>query len=251
MTEYSGSGDPQRSLELLWGLRERPTRGPKARLSVPELTAVAVAIADAEGLAAVSMRRVADELGVSPMSLYTYVPGKAELFDLMLDTVQGETARTAVEGGWRDRLEQVARENAALLHRHPWLLQIGGSRPSLGPGMTAKYDHELRTIDGIGLTDVEMDSILTLVLGYVASAVRAAVDAAQAVRQTGLTDEQWWEKHGPLLAKIADPERFPVATRVGTAAGQAHNTAYDPGHAFEFGLARVLDGIESFIESRG
>src|SRR5919112_1054849 len=86
-TEYSGSGDPQRSMELLWGLQQRPKRGPKPRLTVEQIVQAALGVADAEGLAALSMRRVADELGVAPMSLYTYVPSKAELIDVMLDAV--------------------------------------------------------------------------------------------------------------------------------------------------------------------
>ena len=91
--EYSGGGDPERSIELLWGLREPPGRGPKPRLTVAKITRSAIELADTEGLTALSMRRVAERLGVSTMSLYTYVPGKAELIDLMLDTVYGETAR--------------------------------------------------------------------------------------------------------------------------------------------------------------
>jgi AcrR family transcriptional regulator len=251
MTEYSGSGDPQRSLELLWGIHERPTRGPKARLTVAEITQAAIKGADADGLTALSMRRVADQLGVSTMSLYTYVPGKAELMDLMVDAVFGETERRAHPAGdWRSALETIARQNAALYHRHPWLLHVATARPPLGPNAIAKYEYELQAIDGIGLTDVEMDSVLTLILGYVHGAVRGAIDAAQAVHRTGMTDQQWWEANGPLLAKILDADRYPVATRVGTAAGQEFNAAYDPEHAFEFGLKRVLDGIEALVRSR-
>ncbi|MFC7716310.1 TetR/AcrR family transcriptional regulator C-terminal domain-containing protein [Nonomuraea recticatena] len=119
------------------------------------------------------MRRVAEKLGVGTMSLYTYVPGKPELLDVMLDTVYGETARPEdVPGGWRGRLEQIARENWALYLRHPWLLQVATSRPVLGPHTTAKYEYELRAIDGIGLSDVEMDSVITLVTGFVHGAAR-------------------------------------------------------------------------------
>ena len=111
-TEYSGTGDPARSMALLWGGdRTRPTRGPQARPDAstgswpPRST-----LADAEGLAALSMRRVAERLGVGAMSLYTYVPGKAELLDLMLDTVgEPTTAGRTRPGGWRAALELRAR----------------------------------------------------------------------------------------------------------------------------------------------
>src|SRR5207253_2790191 len=110
-TEYTGRGDPAKSLELLWGLRSRPTRGPKPALTIEQIVAAAVGIADTEGLVAMSMRRVADELGVGAMTLYRYVPGKAELLDVMLDSVYGEMSRREVDGDWRAKLDAVAREN--------------------------------------------------------------------------------------------------------------------------------------------
>jgi AcrR family transcriptional regulator len=250
-TEFTGSGDPARSLALLWRTGERPTRGRKAELSVDRIVQAAIEVADADGLAALSMRRVAERLGVGTMSLYTHVPGKAELLDVMLDTVLGETARPEeVPGGWRARLEQIARENWALFHRHPWMLQIATARPPLGPNVTAKYDYELRAIDGIGLTDVEMDSVLSLVLGHAAGAARSAIEAAQVARLSGESDQQWWEARAPLLDRIFDARRFPTAARVGQAAGEAYGAASDPEHAFEFGLQRVLDGIEALVEAR-
>jgi AcrR family transcriptional regulator len=250
-TEFTGSGDPARSLALLWRTGERPTRGRKAELSVDRIVQAAIEVADADGLAALSMRRVAERLGVGTMSLYTHVPGKAELLDVMLDTVLGETARPEeVPGGWRARLEQIARENWALFHRHPWMLQIATARPPLGPNVTAKYDYELRAIDGIGLADVEMDSVLSLVLGHAAGAARSAIEAAQVARLSGESDRQWWEARAPLLDRIFDARRFPTAARVGQAAGEAYGAASDPEHAFEFGLQRVLDGIEALVEAR-
>jgi AcrR family transcriptional regulator len=250
-TEYSGSGDPKRSMELLWGVQERPRRGPRPRLTVEEITFAAIEVADTEGLAALSMRRVAERLGIAAMSLYTYVPGKAELLDLMLDTVSAETARPAdVPGGWRGRLEQVARQNWELYRRHPWMVHIAPGRPVLGPNMLAKYDYELGAVEGTGLTDVEMDSVLTLVLGHVAGTARGVVDAAEAERRTGMTDAQWWEAHAPLLEQVFDAARFPTAARVGAAAGEALQAAYDPEHAFEFGLRRVLDGVGVLVASR-
>ncbi|MEO3871948.1 TetR/AcrR family transcriptional regulator [Nonomuraea sp. B12E4] len=249
--EYSGKGDPARSLALLWRTSERTSRKGKPGLSVARIVRAAIEVADAEGLQTLSMRRVAERLGVGTMSLYTYVPGKPELFDVMLDQVYGETARPEhVPGGWRGRLEQIARENWALYLRHPWLLQVAASRPVLGPNFTAKYDYELRAVDGIGLSDLEMDSVITLVTGFVHGAARGAVEAAQVESLTGLSDEQWWAAHAPFLNRIADSDRYPVASRVGQAAGEALNAAYSPEHAFEFGLQRVLDGIAALIGQR-
>jgi AcrR family transcriptional regulator len=251
-TEYSGGGDPARSMALLWRTSERASRKGKPDLSVDRIVRAAIDVADGEGLGALSMRRVAERLGVGTMSLYTYVPGKAELIDVMLDTVYGETARPAhVEGGWRARLELIARENLALYRRHPWLLQVVAmTRPPLGPNLMAKYEYELGAIADIGLSDIEMDSVVTLIGGFVHGAARGAVEATQAAQRTGVTDEQWWYATAPYLEKVFDASRYPVAARVGAAAGEAFRAAFDPDHAFEFGLQRVLDGIETFIGSR-
>ena len=251
-TEHSGGGDPARTMALLWGRQKRPSRGPKPGLSVGEVVGAAIGVADAEGLPALSMRRVAERLGISTMSLYTYVPGKGELIDVMLDSVLGETAEPGnMAGGWRERLELVAKENWALYLRHPWPLQVAATgRPPLGPNTIAKYDRELRAIDGIGLTEVEMDSVLALILGHVESAAQGAVEATQAEDRTGKTDDEWWSANAPLLEKVFDPERYPIAARVGAAAGAAYGAAYDPEHALKFGLHRILDGVEALVRSR-
>ena len=252
-TEYTGTGDPARSLALLWRTSDKPGRKTKGRsgLSVEAIVRAAIEVADADGLAALSMRRVAEHLGVGTMSLYTHIPGKAELLDVMLDTVIGESERPEViEGGWRAALEFIARERWSLYHRHPWLLHVATSRPPLGPNVTAAYEYELRAVDGIGLTDLEMDSVVTLIGGYVHGTARGSVEAAQAAQHTGMTDEQWWHAHAPYLAAIMDGSRYPLAARVGSASGQEHNAAYAPAHAFEFGLQRILDGIEALIRSR-
>ena len=250
--EYSGSGDPRRTMALLWGIEKRPTRGPKPTLSVEQIVGAAVEVADAEGLGALSMRRIADRLGIGTMSLYTYVPGKAELIDVMLDAVLGEAAGPDVTTGeWREKLEAAARGNWALYHRHPWVLQIATtSRPPLGPNTIAKYDRELRAVDGIGLTEVEMDSVLALVLEHAQGAARRSVEAAEAEKRTGKTDYEWWTANEPLLEKVFDPDLYPTASRVGPAAAEAYGSAYDPEYAFEFGLQRVLDGVEALVRSR-
>jgi AcrR family transcriptional regulator len=252
VTEFSGTGDPARSIELLWRRGgQRSGRGRKPTLSVDAIVAAAIELADEAGLAALSMRGLAERLGVGTMSLYTHVPGKAELVDVMVDTALGETTLPEdPPGGWRARLELLARENRALFHRHPWLLEVVTFRPPLGPGLIAKYDRELRALEGVGLTDVEMDSVLTLVLGFVQTAARQALEATLVEQRTGLTDEQWWQAQAPLLEEVLEPGSFPVADRVGTAAAQAYQGLWDAEHAFEFGLARVLDGIAVLIDSR-
>jgi AcrR family transcriptional regulator len=253
MKEYSGGGDPARSLALLWRKQNpRPTRNGKQNLSVDRILLAAIEVADADGLGALSMRRVAEKLGVGTMSLYTYVPGKGELIDLMLDTAYGETDKPEQDPGtpWRTRLEQIAMQNWALYHRHPWILQAGVSRPPLGPNVTIKYEYELSAIDGIGLTHIEMDTVLNLVIGHTETAARRDIDSSNTVRDTGMTDQQWWDANGPLLSAVMDPSRFPLASAVGQAVGNTYGTAYDAAHNFEFGLQRILDGVEVLVNSR-
>lgn len=248
--EYSGSGDPARSVELLWGIEPPTRRGPKPKLTVPEITRAGVVLADAEGLDAVTMRRVAAEVGVSAMSLYTYVPSKAELTDLMLDAVYGELPAEHGSAGqtWRERLEQVARANRELFERHPWMLRIAMSRPVMGPNLFAKYERELRAVEGFGLDDITMDLIVTTVIGFTQSVVRSALEAAAAEQRTGMTDEQWWASYGPALARVLNPDDFPVASRVGTTSAQAYGGPYDADRAFEFGLSRLLDGFGLLVD---
>ncbi len=152
-TETSGSGDIVRTLELLWDAGPRPSRGPKPGLTLDRIVEAAVQVADAEGLEAVSMRRVATELGTGAMSLYRYVPGKAELLDLMLDRVQrpGADPHAALgDGTWRSALEALARETLALYRRHPWLLQVNQSRPILGPGALDGMERVMAHIKPMG-----------------------------------------------------------------------------------------------------
>jgi len=248
--DVTSAGDPARTLALLW--REPSTaarRGPQRGLDLDAVIEAATAVADAEGLNGLTMRRVAQELRVSPMTLYTYVPGKAELLDVMLDAAYGRMSRTDTTGQpWRARLTAVAEENRALFATHPWTATVSTLRPPLGPGAIAKYEHELTALDGLGLDDVEMDDCLTLLLSFVQANARVTADARATAQLTTMTDDQWWAAAGPLLARVLDPAAHPLATRVGSAAGAAHGSAHDPAHAYEFGLRRLLDGLATLIE---
>ncbi len=245
MAEYPERKDPDSSLDLMWGTRERPSRGPKPGLTLQQIIDSAIKIADADGLAALSMRRVADQLGVGTMSLYTYVPGKAELIDVMQDTVVGEAARSdSAAGGWRAKLELLAREDWALYRRHPWALQVERIRRVPGPNEIEAFDSALSAVSGIGLTASEMVAAVTLVVGYVQGHARHAVETAQTERRTGVTDDQFWSGRTALYEKF-DCDRFPALTSVWEAGGFD-----EPEDNFEFGLQRVLDGIEKIVNAR-
>lgn len=250
-TERTSAGGPARTLALLW--RDAPTapsRGPERGLDIGAVVAAAIDLADREGLEAVTMRRLAKELGVAAMTLYTYVPGKAELVDLMLDAAYSRMplADTTTRP-WRQRLSAVADENRALYLAHPWAAAVSTLRPPLGPGLMAKYDHELRALEGLSLSDVQMDDALTHLLSFVQASARAAADARAAQRDSAMDDQEWWAANAPLLARVLDQDTYPLATRVGTAAGTAHGSAHNPDHAYHFGLDRLLDGLAALIDT--
>lgn len=186
------------------------------------------------------------------MTLYTYVPGKAEMLDLMLDAVCQRMPRAGTAGQpWRQRVTAIAAENRALFETHPWAAAVSAIRPPLGPGLIGKYEHELAAFDGLGLDDIMMDAALTHLLTFVQAWARAAADAGAARRDTSMDDEQWWAASGPLLERVLDPAAYPLAVRVGTAAGTAHRAAYNPGHAWDFGLRTILDGFAALIGEAG
>jgi hypothetical protein len=124
------------------------------------------------------------------------------------------------------------------------------SRPPLGPAGIASYDYNLRAVDGIGLTELEMDSVVNMVAVYVQGSARAAAEAENSQRDTGQTDAEWWSTYAPLLEQVFDPVKYPVAARVGEVAGETYQSAYDARHGFEFGLARILDGVAALVSSR-
>ncbi|KQY57320.1 TetR/AcrR family transcriptional regulator [Nocardioides sp. Root140] len=252
MTENStGSGEPSRTLALLWGEpTEAPRRkGPARSVTVPQVVDAALLLADEQGLAAVTMRAVAEKVGVSAMSVYTYVPGKPELLDLMVDTCYFRMTRKPWGRlGWRKRLVAVADANRELLSGHPWLTEVAAlSRPPLGPGVMAKYEHELAAFDDTGLSEVDIDAGLAYLLGFVQSHCRSAHDAARSTTDTAMSDAEWWGANQAVLARVFDAEAYPRAVRIGSAAGEAQGSAWAADHAWKFGLARTLDGLAALI----
>lgn len=261
MVEYPASGDARRSMELLWGQRAAGSRGPKQRLSVERITTAAVGLADVDGVDKVSMRRVADSLGSSAMSLYTYVPGKAELLDLMVDSVLAQRPRGYdLAGGWRPAVEAWAADEWALYEHHPWLLQIAANRGAMGPGELDAYEEIVRLMSATGLAPLHVARAAGSLSNYVAGAATAVTRARDAERVTGQSDDEWWYERSALLEEIAQPDwavRFPSLTRLsddgaydqleredGDSSGYIEREALDD---FAFGLGRMLDGIESII----
>lgn len=224
-----------------------PRRGRPPKVSVDEVVDAAIDLADRDGLAALSMRTLAEHLGVGAMTLYSYVASRDDLIVLMFDQVLGSTELPALTGGLRERLTLVAEVQLADWRAHPWLLDVLGVRPWLGPHAADRYEWQLSAVEGVGLDDIEMDQTITLVVGFATNVVRAEHAVRRAERQSGLTDLEWWEANSEELGRVMASREYPIAGRVGSAAGEAYQAGTDPRRELEFGLARILDGIEAYV----
>jgi AcrR family transcriptional regulator len=248
--DSQGSGDPARTMALLWGLEKKASRGPKPALSIDRIAQAAIDVADAEGIEALSMQRLAERLGYSTMSLYRYVPGKAELIAVMLDVAAGSPpALDAAAEGWRRALERWAKELLAIYTRRPWILRVALSSPPLGPNRSGWMEAGLRALSATALTQREVLATVTLVEGYVRSAARFAIDLAQAEQHTGVAAGAWGMAYGQLLGQVIDADRFPTLCAL-VASGVFDRPEDTPDDEFEFGLQRLLDGIEILVRRR-
>lgn len=249
MASESAGTDAARSLvrsqELLWEGSAPRGRGPKPGLTLDRIVDTAIAVADAEGIDSVSMRRVARELGAGTMSLYRYVPGKDELLILMLDRVgAGAVLRAGGDLSWREELELAGRNSYRLYLNHPWLLKVNWTRPVFGPNTMAGFESILAAIDGIGLTDQERVMLIVAVDSLVTGLARNQILYASAAEETGLSDDEFWRLQTPVLERAMASGDYPAMAALSEDAFDA------PWHeTFEFGLARLLDGLERFVES--
>ncbi len=255
--EYSGRGDAVRSMELLWGRTTKPTRGPKPALDLESVVRAAIELADANGLEAVSIRRVAERLGIATMSLYTYVPGKGELLDLMLDTVYSERRDEAkLQGTRREQLRAMARSQWDFHHRHPWTLYIASGRAVLGPNELDSYEAALSVVADIGVPARDAVGVVDALSIFVRGAARDSVEAAMAERVTGRTELEWWTERDAILAEKMSPDRYPISGRIAQGGGfdvpegtENYNVQFIEDD-FRFGLERYLDGVEAFARKR-
>jgi AcrR family transcriptional regulator len=249
--DIAGRGDPIKTLQLMWGKAESPKRGPKAKVELGDLVSAAIAIADAEGIEAVSTRRVAEAVGISAMSFYTHIPDKAVLLDLMLDAAAGLRVGEAPQfepAQWRANVTFVANAFRDYFIAHPWVLQISTHRPVLGPHTMRSYEIFLSAFDGLGLSEIEMDLSVTMVANYVHGAARDVTRAKLVKELTGKSDDEWWYSIAPFLETL-DFSPYPVANRIGPVVGEAYGLG-DPEMAFDFGLERILDGLAILIEGK-
>jgi AcrR family transcriptional regulator len=223
---------------VVWERPEPPERPVPAPLSRERIVRAALGLADAHGLEAVSLRKVAAALDVGPMRLYGYIGTKEELLDLMVDAVYAEI-RPAGDG-WREVLTSVAELTRRAVHRHEWMADLIGGRPQLGPNALARGEAVLAA-----LGDVDVDIVMpvvTAVDAYVIGTVRRETAERRAERASGLNQRQWQAAYGPYLERMFATGRFPALETVIRDA--AH---LDADETFRTGLGFLLDGIGAGI----
>ncbi|WP_460037422.1 TetR/AcrR family transcriptional regulator C-terminal domain-containing protein [Streptomyces cavourensis] len=273
MVVFAGQGDPHRSLSLLWRADAPPptrgTPGPKPRLSVDAIVAAAVALADEEGMAAVSMRAVGDRLGRTAMALYTYVPGKSELLDLMYDAVHAALPTAYPEStpdNWRTPLTTWAGDVLEFYARHPWVLQVSQARPVLGPHEYAGLDTLITLLRATGLEAGVVRRLVGTLFPFVRGSAQTVADARLAATATGSSDAEWWAARSAALKELVPDfaERFPAVSGLEAEGpvepypdqAPAPDQAPTPGagmpylerearETFRVGLGVLLDGIEA------
>ncbi|RAJ46899.1 TetR family transcriptional regulator [Kitasatospora sp. SolWspMP-SS2h] len=228
--------EPNAALRLLWGPPARPTRGPKPSLSLESIARAGVGVADAEGLAAVSMQRVAGLLDHTKMALYRYVPGKAELVALMVEHAAGDPP-PASDAPWREQLADWAHRMSAVLAAHPWLLDaLAAPRPT-GPRELAWLERVVAALDGHGLSGAERMDAAVLLVGHVRT-----IAAQHRQSRDGSPEAELLRALGDLVQTHAD--RYPALAAALAEPPGGRDDAYD------FGIARILDGIAALIDHR-
>ncbi|GGR36667.1 TetR/AcrR family transcriptional regulator C-terminal domain-containing protein [Streptomyces netropsis] len=237
------------------GRADQPRRAGQAapratRAGVPDdavrarIVRAAIRIADAEGLAALTMRRIATELDVATMSLYRHVRNKDEIVALMADAAFAEAPLPEPGGGWRDRLELSAKTQWGLYRAHPWLARtMSLSRPLLVPHGMLHIEWALRALDGLGLDDdTVMHTAITL-FGYVRGTAADLEVEEQATQDTGVGGEEWLEAQEDAMMALLAGGSFPAFAAIRRRPGVDISVQ----SLFEYGLERLLDGVAAVI----
>ncbi|MFI0487591.1 TetR/AcrR family transcriptional regulator [Actinomadura sp. 9N215] len=231
----------------IWSVPERPERqgrGPRPAYSRAQITEAAIRIADADGLDAASMRRIAADLGTGAMSLYRYVPSRDNLLDLMADhvlTEMGVPARPS--GDWRADLTLLAERTRAVWKRHPWLASMHRPRAVPGPNRLRLTEFAFGALD-VGIPIDVMFTLVDMLSGYVERVVRGEIEWARESERSGMTPERWMMQSGPYVRELLATGEYPMFERIVIDARLPHMT---PDEQFRYGLDRVLDCIAAVL----
>ncbi|MET9116336.1 TetR/AcrR family transcriptional regulator [Streptomyces longwoodensis] len=235
----SDQGDLNHPQPIIWMRPEREARGPVPAYSRERIAEVAIALADGEGIEAVTMRRIAKELGTGAMTLYRYLPTKEDLYAVVIDQALGYEPQEPT-GDVRADLATFARRYRETLRRHPWLAHAVASRPVMGPNMLRGNERDLALVDGRGLGIDEMMQVVNLIRHWVTGATQSETAEREAALRSGMDRRTWQQRMGPYIRELLATGRFPYLDRM---VREARYPSRD--ERFETGLAVLLDGIEA------
>ena len=231
-----------------WGVRASMTKGPRPKLTLDAIVGAGIAIADEEGLDAVSMNRVAKRLGSSPMGLYRYVESKEELLELMVDAALGPIPEPAENDGWRDGLERCARWLADAMRAHPWSTHVPVAGPPVTPNTVAWLEAALAALRDTGLAEGEKASVALMLSGYVRENVMLMADLEARFLDAADSPDEAMRDYVDTLRALAGKDRFPALAAAMDAG--VFDRADPPDEELAFGLDRILDGVEVLVRRR-
>jgi AcrR family transcriptional regulator len=235
------------ALAAAWGLRDRPGKGPKRGLSLDQIVRAGIAVAAADGLAAVSMSRVAAELGVGTMSLYRYVDSKRDLLELMVDAGVGPPPPVRPDAGWRVGLSAWAWALLAAYRENLWAVEVPIGGPPATPNAIGWIEQALTSLRGTGLDESGKMSVILLTSNFVRNEATMEAQIEAGVRALGQSPSELMAGYNKMLGAILDPLRFPEMLAV--AASGVLGDADDWDDEFTFGLDRILDGVDVLVRS--
>jgi len=249
MVQSSVRIDPElrRRSELLWDDRTPSTRGPKAALTPDDVVQAAIDIADADGLAAVTMQAVSARIGFTTMAVYRYFPSKEALLDAIVDAGMGSPPQLREpRADWRTEVAQWAHAKREMLCARPWLAELPFVAAPHGPNWLSWLEAVIDPLTNTGLTAVELGQMLSVIDGYTRGASDTAISLARA-RARGMSEQTWAAAVGADLGRAIGDSRFPRFAALLTAPSDGQPRTME--ESFDFGLQRVLDGIDSYVRA--
>jgi AcrR family transcriptional regulator len=259
---FVGQGDPAWSMATLWRTPStgppRTGPGPRPALSLDAIVQAAIEVADRDGLTGLSMKAVAQRLGRTSMALYTYVPGKNELIDLMYDGAHAELAdRYDLGEGWRAAVTAWARDLVAFYVRHPWVLQVSFARPALGPNEQRLVETLVGILRETGLPASVLRRMVSVLVYFVRGTAQTVAESRLAATATGTSDLEWWAARSVQLERVAPDfsKRFPMSAWLAKESATQpadDSTPYLEREAEEtliVGLTILLNGVDATVEA--
>jgi AcrR family transcriptional regulator len=241
------------AVALSWGVAEQPHKGPKRELSIERIVEAAMELADAEGIGAVSMNRVATSLGFTTMSLYRYITSKDDLLLLMQDAALDIPAPPEpAESDWRAELHEWVALSLEVMRAHPWYADIPIGGAPITPNNLRIVDWGLRCLRDTGLSDTEKMATILLATGYCRNYGVIERDIRRATAAGGPQAAVPGSNYGAALAELVTPERFPYLSPVFASGAYLEDLERDDDSFddFEYGLQRILDGIAQYLRER-